>query len=603
MKLRSAPKIFNNYKSDMPKNTINLIEHGFKKIGLNFTYNEKHVSSTNFSIYSGKLISDELGFSVEGKGLSLELAKASAFAEMAERFSAGFLYFHIFSTDFENYISVLDNLLERTFLSGFCKNNNDPSTSFNSISKHFTKNISKQKYNELQNAGLFENLVDIYCFSSNNYKKIPIKFIDMLAGSTGLASGNTIEEAIVQATCEIFERYAASSIMSQEKICPTIDIKSIRDERILNYIDMLNQMNFDVIIKDFSMNNYVPVIGVLLINNNIKDDDNKLKKDQYFQRIDVGSHLNINEAILRGFTEHLQWVNEDELRHRKKTDMLYDIWTKDIGNDYKGNQEKFRYFTKKYDYFGDMSFLKKGETISVDKINSVSNRNFLDDVNAILDICKNNNWDFQVINCTHKILKFPVVRVVIPQIISICKPFMTKLVLDFENDEKRFNFFYDIDNFYRYVFEDDWFENKEEIKKLITNIQDSLSRYLYYYQIDFCYNGYFYYLVNLFYVLAHLNLVLKRFDDALKYFYALEKLGFDVPFDALYFRRIYQEKYTPKNFVKYIDFLRNKTEDKLDYKIKSNPFRQEESFSDLDELIRPLLININDSFSPTVNEG
>lgn len=598
MELLNSPKIFKNYKSDFPKNTIDSIENGFKKIGLNFVYKEKKVSSSNFSIYSGKLINDELGFSVEGKGLSPELAKASAFAELAERFSAGYLYFYIPSKDSQNHIELLDNLLERKFLSGFCKNNKDPSTSFDAISLYFKKKLTKKKYEEFKKAELFDNLVDIYCLSSNKHKKIPIKFIDMIAGSTGLASGNTIEEAIVQATCEIFERYAASLIMSQEKICPTIDIKSIKDERILNYIEMLHQMNFDVIIKDFSMNNHVPTIGVLLINNNIKHDKNKLKKSRYFQRLDVGSHLNINEAILRGFTEHLQGVNEKELRHRKKSDILYDIWTKDIGNEYIGTQEKFRYFTKKYDYFGDMSFLRKGDIVSLDKIKNINNNDFLDDIDEILDICKKNNWDFQVIDCTHKILKFPVVRVVIPQIMSICKPFMIKLVLDLEDDEKRFNFFYDIDDFYRYVFTDDWFGNKKEIKKLIENIENSLSRYLYNYQIDFCYNGYFYNLINLFYVLARLNMSIKRFDCAFKYFQALKKIGFDSPFDAIYFRKIYENKYNNTILNKYIDFLSIEKEEKIDYNIESNLFRQEENLIDLDEIIRPLLININNSFSP-----
>jgi len=145
MKLRSSPKIYKNYKSDFPENTINTIKKGLKKIGINVIYKEKNVSSGSFSSYSGKLIIDELGFAVEGKGITPELAKASAYAEMAERFSAGFLYFHIFNSNIEKYYALLENLFERKFLKGYCKDDDHRFTCFEEISKFFSGNLTIKK--------------------------------------------------------------------------------------------------------------------------------------------------------------------------------------------------------------------------------------------------------------------------------------------------------------------------------------------------------------------------------------------------------------------------------------------------------------------------
>jgi len=93
MNLKKSLKIFNGYKCDYPEKTVKRIEEGFKKIGLHLSYNEKEVSSDKNGLYSSEATIKELDFSTYGKGTNSVLSKASAFAEMAERFSACMFFF------------------------------------------------------------------------------------------------------------------------------------------------------------------------------------------------------------------------------------------------------------------------------------------------------------------------------------------------------------------------------------------------------------------------------------------------------------------------------------------------------------------------------
>ena len=53
MQLKKSPKVFNNYKSDFPENTIQNIEGSFIKLGFNLQYTPIEVNSDYFSTYSG----------------------------------------------------------------------------------------------------------------------------------------------------------------------------------------------------------------------------------------------------------------------------------------------------------------------------------------------------------------------------------------------------------------------------------------------------------------------------------------------------------------------------------------------------------------------
>ena len=503
MELKPSPKIYDNYKCDHPKNTILKIEDGFKKLGLDITYKEGEVSSSDFSIHSSYAYLDILGWGQEGKGTSRLLSKASAYAELAERFSIGMMELKIpLPKKQGRFEPLLQPLLERRFLRGYENNRNHPCAQFNEAIKYFKEPLSREEYDVLKKEGFFNSIVEAYNPIRNKYVKLPISAIELSSSSNGAASGNTIEEAIAQGSFEVFERYSASEIIHENIICPTIDPESIENKEIQKALELYESLKIETIIKDFTLGNKIPVIGALFINHNLDDDKNLMKVSRNHVRIDVGSHLNPEEAIMRCFTElkQITGIDPDELTFRRKDDALYDIWTKDLGKPYNGVQDIYKFFTSHYDYYGDLLFLKKGEKIPLSDVNSKIYTDSLDDVNEVINICRNNNWDLSFIDYTHKVLQFPTVRVIIPQVSSDFDRYSRNTMRELDL-EKRVNYFYGINDFYSCLAKNDWLNNPQKIQDFIDSIENYLSKELPYYLFRLTRENNYTQILNLFHIL------------------------------------------------------------------------------------------------------
>ncbi len=69
--------------------------------------------------------------------------------------------------------------------------------------------------------------------------------------TTGFASGNCIEEAILHGICEFIERHQVAIIAENKLTTPLIDIKSIDNIEAKNIISRINQAGIRLFIKDF----------------------------------------------------------------------------------------------------------------------------------------------------------------------------------------------------------------------------------------------------------------------------------------------------------------------------------------------------------------
>lgn len=596
MELKSSPKIFKNYKSDHPKNTLKRIKDGLNKIGLKLEYVEKKIESKGHTIYSGDLFLTDFGFRTTGKANTRILAECSAYAEMVERLSAGLNVFNNLNHNIEKYSDILDDFIKRKFINGFTIEKDSKYTNYEQVNKYLQNTLSNEQYKTLEENNIFNFLVDSTSIITGKTTKVPIHFIDMVSGSNGLAAGNTYEEAVFQGSCEIFERYASSEIITKKITCPTIDINSISDKRIEKFVEMLNSINIEVIIKDFTLNNKIPVVGVLFINKNIENDENQLKKDRYYKLIDPGSHLDLEEAIVRCFTERVQSLTTDELMYRKDSDILYNFWVKKLGKKYLKNKDKYRYFFRNFYYYGDLSFLEKGKSISIDNLKNIKNDDFKDDIDYIKDnICKKNNWDLEVINCTHKTINFPAVRVIIPPISSLSNPYIRSF-LDCNTLEEQFEHFYRIKNFYDYAYDDSWIDDETKIKKLIKNIEKVLSEDLYSFEF-FIQRGPFYQCINLFHILAFLNISIGNYEESLEYLEFLQRACKNQLFKMKYCNEMYNPYLNPNLYEKYIKKIKQgKNKELAKFKLEKNPFREGENPKLNDKKISNLVKRLNDSY-------
>ena len=511
MLIKSSPKTFNGYKCNKPENTISLLKKGLDDLSLHTKYIKRRVHSRMASLFSGDLHLSEINFSTTGKGTSEILAEASAYAEMAERISTGFFYLIDYNP--EDFYEKTMGIIERRYLKGFHREyaNN---TSLKDV-QSYVRYLNSKQYDMLIENGLIDIGVDAYDPIHEEYTTVPITLIDFIAGSNGLASGNTLEEAITQASCEAFERYAVSKILTEKIICPTIDNDSIKNKKIRKYLKLFNELNIEVILKDFSLNKGLPVIGAFFINHNFDNDENPIKKIFFYEMIDAGSSVNLEEAILRSLTERVQETTNEKLTTYKEMEKLYNNWHDTLGKTVEQQKEDFRFFSRHYICRGKLSFLEKGTEIEFKELKSEANKDFLEDCERIFEICKQNNWEMNIVDFTHKILRFPAIRVIIKPISIDYDPFIKTLV-GIYNDEKRFNFFYGINEFYKYVNDDKWLRDKDEIKNLIENIEKYLSLNLPFYKINIV-RGLFYQPVNLFKILSKLYLSIGEKEISEKY--------------------------------------------------------------------------------------
>lgn len=112
--------------------------------------------------------------------------------------------------------------------------------------------------------------------------------------TNGMASGNTLEEALSHALCEVIERHCKTIVREKKLITPDINQASIRSSLIKKLLNNFKLLNQKVILKDLSLNMGIPVIGAV----------RAINRDKYF--VTVGVAPNREEAIIRALVENSQ---------------------------------------------------------------------------------------------------------------------------------------------------------------------------------------------------------------------------------------------------------------------------------------------------------
>ncbi|MBW2575105.1 MAG: YcaO-like family protein [Deltaproteobacteria bacterium] len=406
--------IRNDYgKCDLPSNTISRIKDGFRRLDLNVEYSPFQVSD---NIYWGRIWIDSIRIVCNGKGITPELAEASAYAELAERFSAG-LFYPVFEERVRFNIPALYNggtnrFLNCEWMDGYEHAHQDELGESTLRIEDLLANeshLTNKDVDHIKNSRMARHWVDGFSIDREESVKVPVNFVTYIHASNGLAAGNTMEEAMVQASCEIFERYAQIQIIKPEKIVPSIDLDSVDNTVIKDMIKFYHGKNVDVIIKDLSFDGLLPCIGVLFINHN-------LSPDRLEHRILIpGVSFNMDEGLTRCFTESMQG-RETLLASRPQLD-------KPLVHRSRANN--FYLLMKCCISPKDISFLEQGE---IGPYRNTKIKDIFDEIEEIKRICKLLNTDCIILDQTHPVLNFPVVRVIIPRI-SDFLPFLSQDIL------------------------------------------------------------------------------------------------------------------------------------------------------------------------------
>lgn len=304
---------YNRYKDREPSETISMAKTLLSNLGLNVV--ETAMFNPLTGIYSSRIDIPSLNFGTNGKGTTKEYCQASAYGELLEKllnvyFPTNFFYV----SPFKHFVSFCDE-------TEFCISKDLsflPSEILDDMRESFFD--ADGRYPE------YEDLVDVYqtlfggdeigCIpfydvSSRANIRLPYRILASLSHSTGFSCGNSLEEAITQALCEVFERYAYRTIISEGIILPKIPLIVIQSvcEEFMNMIDSFNQCGYDVTFYDCSVGIGLPVVGMSLID-----------KETQSYKITFGAHSSFKIAIERCLTEALQGFGDvSELKYSMTT--------------------------------------------------------------------------------------------------------------------------------------------------------------------------------------------------------------------------------------------------------------------------------------------
>ncbi len=273
------------YKDRDPIDTIFDIRDKLNQIGV-FLIEENWFSIEN-NCYSVNLV-DSLGNGASnGKGVTRELALASAYGEFIERLQGncminkrfGSKEFDDMADCFESIVCTPDEVFEAHRM--LIDENSEEKI------KSFVKEMG------LKSKVLYRNILN----GDSTY--LSDELIDVLCGSNGLCAGNTPEEAMLQGLCEIAERYS----MRQFYLDSTLSLSRIPEselERLPVYslIQNIRESGYELQIKDATLGGVLPVVVLVLFN-----------KKQSGYILNWGASPILSVAIERCITEVFQGAN------------------------------------------------------------------------------------------------------------------------------------------------------------------------------------------------------------------------------------------------------------------------------------------------------
>ena len=242
--------------------------------------------------------------SSNGKGVTKELARASAYGEFIERLQGGLFFYkfqslvreesmniHAFAPD-AKYMTVEELFENAEWVDLVVESCNSPVVDRDTVAEYC-------KVYSLSSDGRIL-AVPFYSVFEKKSVYLPINFVDQIYATNGCCVGNTKEEAWVHALSEMMERHANLKMLKSGGSAPKIPDEKIQQFPVVSKIinDIRKSGEFDVDIFDYSIGNGFPVVSTRIIN----------KQNQNY-RVNVAADPVFEIALQRTLTELMQGKN------------------------------------------------------------------------------------------------------------------------------------------------------------------------------------------------------------------------------------------------------------------------------------------------------
>ncbi len=334
------------------------------------------------------LFVENMEFRSMGKGINALQSRAGALAEAAEWLTP------LNTEKLPGYVAARQDELEDVL-------------PLEELLSHIT-NATPPLLDHIKSLDVAMHWVDGFSLVDDGPIKVPIEYVRMINGPNGKAAGNCIEEAIVHAVNEVFERRVHITVLKNRMTVPTIIPETVHHPVIREQMDFIRDQNIEVTLKDLSMGGVMPCVGAYFKDLSIPD------KYQFHHAFKVGSSFNREEALIRVFTEYAQGRKRDEFNPVSDAG-LNRVLAPDFRS-LRSCDEAIDNFLSTF-MFGfvpcrDAFFLEQGERIAFDP--GINYDDCLDDIARAREICDLLGKDLIVVDMSDPDAGFSVAQVIIP---------------------------------------------------------------------------------------------------------------------------------------------------------------------------------------------
>jgi YcaO-like protein with predicted kinase domain len=241
--------------------------------------------------------------------------------------------------------------------------------------------------------------IDGYSLSRQETISYPLNINNLMNSSNGLGAGNTKEEAITQAICEVIERHHTTYLLENIESDPplVVNLQSIRNPIITTLLNALSKSGITIHLLYISKVLNVPTF----ICCGVDDKPNKAIEKFCFG---YGCHTSPDKAMIRALTEYIQ--SHEGLTSNTSIPSNFDLNTR---------QWHFRL------NISIEQLAEKGAVINTSDIEDISSPNFKEEIERLTSIISEKGYELIIIDKTHPMLRIPTYRVYAPGFESIAK--------------------------------------------------------------------------------------------------------------------------------------------------------------------------------------
>lgn len=380
MKLGPAPKTYydDGQRTVDPLTTLRRIEPLCKVAGITRVADITGLDRVGIPVFSSIRPSAESGAITvyNGKGASSEQARVSAIMEAMERYSGEVRGDRLERKGVDDMLSSEHALDPRALI---LPQRTAAHLMYQSVAWVKGFDLQEQESIWVPASAVFHpynSTLDMPLFRTN---------------TNGLASGNTMEEAVVHALCEVVERDAWSICESRRRLVGDIEPPA-KDKLIASMIEKFTSNGIEVHLKDLTSDVGLPTFAAAA-------DDVRLQ-DPALLCLGMGTHLNPRITIIRALTE----VAQSRLTqiHGAREDTVRGGPTRQLG------YERMKRLNA-------MWFSSSSQSRILDDYGPLDTPDLFEDMNVVLERLRSRGFKRAIaVDLTRKELKIPVVRTIIP---------------------------------------------------------------------------------------------------------------------------------------------------------------------------------------------